>query len=114
MWYGKPGGMSHHPERFSQQLESLKRGDKLPFIEVTAEDIEDFRRVYNRFEHHDPALIDVKRYTRQLMDLEALPRYSSLPFLGYFAILESLLTHQPKQTDPYEFITRQVKTKVAA
>jgi len=33
--------------------------------------------------------------------------------LGYFAILESLLTHPPKPTDPYESITRQVKKKIA-
>jgi hypothetical protein len=34
-------------------------------------------------------------------------------FLGYFAILESILTHNPIPTDPYDSITRQVKKKLA-
>ena len=58
-------------------------------------------------------LIDVKRVARQLQDLEPLPHYSPLRFLGYFAILESLLTHPPKLTDPYDSITRQVKKQVS-
>ena len=37
---------------------------------------------------------------------------SPLLFLGYFAILESLLTHQPKPADTIDSITRQVKRKI--
>jgi len=33
--------------------------------------------------------------------------------LGYFAVLESLLTHAPNPTDPYDSITRQIKKKLA-
>jgi hypothetical protein len=33
--------------------------------------------------------------------------------LGHFAVLEALLTHPPKPTDPYDSITRQVKKKLA-
>jgi hypothetical protein len=55
----------------------------------------------------------VKHVARQLQDLDGLPPHSPLRFLGYFAVLESLLTHQPKQTDPYDPITRQVKKKLA-
>jgi hypothetical protein len=58
-------------------------------------------------------LVDVKRFTRQLQDLEALPPSSPLRFLGYFAVLEALLTHLPKPTDPYDSITRQIKKKVS-
>ncbi len=38
---------------------------------------------------------------------------SPLRYLGYFAIIESILTHAPKSTDPYDSITRQVYTKMA-
>lgn len=41
-----------------------------------------------------------------------MPYNSTLRFLGYFAILESLLTHPPKSSDPYDSITRQVKNKI--
>ena len=46
-------------------------------------------------------------------DLKLLPSRSPLIFLGYFAILESLLSYPPKYRDPYDFVVRQVKTKLA-
>jgi hypothetical protein len=45
--------------------------------------------------------------------LKALPQHSGLKFLGYFGILESLLTHPPKPSDPCDSSTRQVRTKIA-
>ncbi len=45
--------------------------------------------------------------------LKQLPHGSPLRVVGYFGILESLLTHPPKPTDPYDSITRQVKKKLA-
>ena len=48
----------------------------------------------------------------QLGQLKRLPYHSPLRFLGYFAILESLLTHAPKPSDPYDSITRQVIKKL--
>ena len=62
---------------------------------------------------NDERLIDVERLARQVGDLKALPHESPLRFLGYFAILESLLTHLPKPTDPNDSIMRQVKKKIA-
>ena len=49
----------------------------------------------------------------QLGQLKGLHHNSPLRFLGYFAVLESLLTHAPKPSDPYDSITRQVKKKLA-
>jgi hypothetical protein len=54
----------------------------------------------------------LKRHLKELNDLKGLTFESPLRFLGYFAVLESLLTHQPKPTDPYDSITRQIKTKL--
>src|SRR5262249_45744081 len=48
-----------------------------------------------------------------MLDLEALPHQSPLCYLGYFGILESLLTHQPRKTDTIDSITRQIIKKVA-
>jgi hypothetical protein len=49
----------------------------------------------------------------QLVALKTLPHYSPLRFLGYFALLESMLTHLPNPEDRYDSITRQVKKKIA-
>lgn len=83
------------------------------FVDVSARDIEMIATIHSRLKEHDHRLIDIKRLARQLSQLKGLPHESPLRFLGYFAILESLLTHAPKKTDPYDSITRQVKKKVA-
>lgn len=45
--------------------------------------------------------------------LNRLPEDSELKTLGYFIILESLLTHKPDPKDITESLTRQIKTKIA-
>lgn len=45
--------------------------------------------------------------------LKGLSHDSPLRFLGYFALLESVLTHAPKPEDRYNSITRQVKKKLS-
>lgn len=42
-----------------------------------------------------------------------VPRFSPLQILGYFAVLESILTHAPNPDDRYDSITRQIKQKLA-
>lgn len=48
-----------------------------------------------------------------MLELKDLPRFSPLQILGYFAILESVLTHQPNPDDRYESITRQITQELA-
>jgi len=45
--------------------------------------------------------------------MRMLDRRSNLALLGYFALIESILTHAPKLSDPYDSITRQIKSKMA-
>lgn len=44
--------------------------------------------------------------------VETVPDGVRIRLLGYFAILEALVTHKPEPTDPYQSITRQVRMKV--
>jgi len=106
---GASEGWIMHPGRFAQYLEKRP----VSFVDVGVSDVEQVALIHSQYTRHDPSLIDVKRLARQLLDLEALPYYSPMRFLGYFAILESLLTHQPKDTDTIDSITRQVKRKIA-
>jgi hypothetical protein len=105
-------GLMFDPGRLFHLLEQAKWGH-LGFIDVTASDVEQIVQIHTQLEKYDRRLVDVKRFTRQLQDLEALPPSSPLRFLGYFAVLEALLTHLPNPTDPYESITRQIKKKVS-
>ena len=105
-------GIVWHGSRLFQVLQPAPF-DMGFFREVLPGDLEAVRDIYSRLHAHDRGVIDVRRLAAQLGDLKTLPHQSPLCFLGYFAILESLLTHRPKPTDPYESMTRQVKKKMA-
>jgi hypothetical protein len=106
-------GYGWHPERVFRILADASNNPTF-FVDVTPSDIAVLRTVHELLGRADAASpINVKNYARQLLQLKALPAASPLRFLGYFAMLESLLTHKPRLTDPYESITRQVTQKLA-
>ena len=105
-------GLALHPGRLFHVLDSATRDDAF-FLDVSLSDIETTRAILSLLREHDPRLVDIKRLATQLSHLKALPHDSPLRFLGYFAVLEALLTHPPKPSDPYDSITRQVKQKLA-
>jgi len=108
--YAGNQGLIFHSGRLFQLLDNAMWN--LAFSEVSLSEIEAIRAIHSQLRQHDSRLVDVRRLARQLQDLEAVPAHSPLRFLGYFAVLESLLTHPPKPTDPYDSITRQIKKKV--
>jgi hypothetical protein len=71
------------------------------------------RDIFQRMTAHDHTILDLDRVVELLLELKDLPRFSPLQILGYFAILESVLTHHPKPDDRYESITRQITQKLA-
>lgn len=105
-------GVVWSPGRFFAVLDSAPRNDAF-FLDLVASDVDEIRIVYSQLQAHNPQIIDTGRLAFQLSQLKALPHHSPLRFLGYFAVLESLLTHAPKPSDPYDSITRQVKMKLA-
>jgi hypothetical protein len=100
------------PSRLFHDLQAASWG-QLKLVEVNASDVDEITTLLTRFRQHDNSVLDVRRYTSGIQALQALPPYSPLTFLGYFGLLESLLTHQPDPKDPLDSITRQVKKKVA-
>lgn len=105
-------GMIFHPDRLLNLLpRSIK--EQIPFVEIQASDIEDVAKIHSRLQRTSGISFGPKRYVAELQTLQGLPQNSPLLFLGYFALLESLLTHAPDPKDPLDSITRQVKSKVA-
>jgi hypothetical protein len=103
---------AYHAGRLFEMLDS--NAYAIPeMIEVTQSQIQGVASIYRRIQEFGHESLDVRRTASQIQDLDALPTRSNVKFLGYFAILESLLVHEPKGTDPYESITRQVKQKLA-
>ncbi|MFN7954787.1 MAG: hypothetical protein U0610_23885 [bacterium] len=82
-------------------------------IDVTTSDVDLLARFYPHLCEADEARAHIRRQAARLGHLKCLPHDSPLRFLGYFAILEGLLTHNPKPGDPHDSITRQVNSKVA-
>jgi len=82
------------------------------FVNINSTNLEMIRTIYSRIVAHGNNQPDIKRVTSQLLDLKGLPTFSPLRFLGYFGLLEAVLTHSPKLTDPYDSIGRQIKNKI--
>lgn len=82
-------------------------------VDVSTEDISEIVSIHSSLRTYDHHTVDLKRALEQMSDLKRLPHGSPLRFVGYFSIIESLLTHQPKATDTIDSITRQVRTKLA-
>lgn len=61
---------------------------------------------------HDHTLLDLSATFEEMRDLDLLPVFSKVRGLCLFAILESLLTHQPDPKDIHESITKQIKNKM--
>ena len=112
MWFkSKMEGMGWHSERLIQSMDDAAFSRDY-FIDLCKKDVEEIIEIHGRLSEHNHTIVDLDQVVNQLKDLKALPRKSDLRFLGYFAVLESLLTHLPKPSDPYDSITRQVKKKL--
>jgi hypothetical protein len=108
--YGHPA-LIMHPGRLFQLARGISER-YVEFVDITLPVIEHLRLLHDRIRTFDNAITDMKRLTDQMLELEALPQDSPLLFLGYFAILESLLTHKPDPKDTIDSIARQVKRKL--
>ncbi len=51
------------------------------------------RKLFMSIAAHDSSILDINPFIELLLELGDLPRFSPLQALGYFVILESVLTH---------------------
>jgi hypothetical protein len=105
------GALTFEPDRLFQFIRQSHQTERL-FVEIGREQAEQIAHIRSLTQQNDAKLIDFNGYISQLSALKGLPRDSPLRFLGYFALLEALLTHAPVPTDPYDSITRQIKKKL--
>lgn len=88
--------------------------DDSPLLVLDESDLQDLRDAYKHVDlvgrrNESEA---VQNAVRSFLNLDGIPNTSPLRFLGYVAILESLITHAPLPSDPYDSLTRQVKKKM--
>jgi hypothetical protein len=102
----------YHPGRLFQILK-YPIGNLPKRLVVSPSDAEQIAILFSALKSHEGLPVQVERIAAQLLELEELRPDSTSQFLGYFGIIESLLTHRPESKDPYDSITRQVKNKIA-
>jgi hypothetical protein len=106
----------YSPPRLFQSLSAMSyaAGSASGLTEsVTRSDAEQMRKIYLKLAKHDNRTLNLDKVFKLVFELMDLPRFSPLQILGYFAVLESILTHAPNPDDRYDSITRQIKQKLA-
>jgi len=107
------GGLSWTPDRLFHVLQGARFNNNNFFHAATKQHIEEIVSLSRQIRQSDANLFDARKAAFQLSALKGLSHDSPLRTLGYFALLESLLTHPPNRDDTYDSITRQIKKKLA-
>jgi hypothetical protein len=68
--------------------------------------------LHGRLVKNRSALPELPRALQALSSLRAIPTHSPLRCLGYFTVIESLLTSKPRATDQTDSLSRQVNGKM--
>ncbi|MCB9582100.1 MAG: hypothetical protein H6717_34010 [Polyangiaceae bacterium] len=82
------------------------------FLALDDDHLSELRGLFEKwinFNHDD---LDLRSPVRQFGEILELERHSALRYVGLFTIIESLLTHDPKPSDPADSLTRQVIRKM--
>ena len=88
----------------------------VPFVDlpttIAIRSLTGCRQYFDRIETLLPNHPNIRRAIREFSYLRALPRSSRFVTLGYFMVMECLLTHAPKPSDSGDSLTRQIKMKM--
>ncbi len=74
--------------------------------------LDDLRLVFQKFINLEDDPVGLRSAVNRMQQLDVIPKESPLRFLGNVSVLESLITHAPVSTDPYDSLTRQVRQKM--
>jgi hypothetical protein len=105
-------GINYHPGRLFQ-THSLAQYSTDFFVPVTSADIKEIAANFDLLQKNPDKTAHVRRVAGELGQLKSLPASSPLRDLGYFTLLEALLTHPPDPNDRHETLTNQIKRKIA-
>ena len=83
-----------------------------PLCTLRTTDLDDVRHVYRKLRETEDDMTRLRSAMKCFVQLDNIPKKSPLRFLGYVSILESMITHNPKPSDPYDSLTRQVRQKM--
>lgn len=77
-----------------------------------ADDMQFLKDIYLKIYEIETEYEDIYKSITLLNSLRYLPKYNEFKILGYFTVVESLLTHKQTKTETGDSLSRQIKTKV--
>ncbi|MGW4364511.1 hypothetical protein ACWEKT_02605 [Nocardia takedensis] len=99
-----PGGNAHQAFQFyASRITQLAAAPETPDLDEVAE------VVALRAELDEVAYPEIAETLSEFVELDGLPERSRQKYLGYFAVMERLLTHKPEPSDRFDSLTRQLK-----
>lgn len=104
-------GIIWHPQALSTHLSDPARRQIYPKT-VLEEDLRLASDCYALIKSLEDEYKHIRRAFLRFDQLRMIPISSDLIILGLFSIIESLLTHDPKPTDPTDSLSRQIKKKI--
>jgi hypothetical protein len=102
-----PRGIQMAPGGNAAQCASFFRSDR--YYQPRQLDVSELEQVLNlRVTFDDAAFPEISSMLALFRELDSVPETSRLKLLGYFSILEGLLTHNPKPGDLVDSIRKQL------
>ena len=103
-------GFAMNPTRANHFLTQAMADTHL--VQMTTADLNEVKELVIQLQKHDHEVLDLAAPLTEYAYLGGTDPAGRLRFLGHFAVLESLLSHEPKSSDPYDSVTRQVRGKM--
>lgn len=100
-----------HVDMLAQAI-SVMMLDKSPTHTLDEGDAKELAELHSLIGTNRNAVPQFARALSEFRSIGALPWYSPLRILAYFAIIESILARKPRPTDPSDSIGRQIRGKV--
>lgn len=110
----KNGGRGYSPSKLQNYFNEANPITKI----VRQHDLEDLSHTYKLINHvagnvkEGSEFPEIRRALQMYDNLKSLPHYSEFHIIGLFAIIEMLVTHNPKLEDRGDSITHQMRAKI--
>jgi len=79
---------------------------------LTADILEGIRTFFKRMKNLEESHPFVGKALTKFNDLRSIPHNSDMRTVGYFSVIEGLITHQPRLNESLDSITHQLKNKI--
>lgn len=79
---------------------------------LTTFDLEEYKILFHRFKHLSENEKFIRNAFTKFHDLQSVPRNSDLRTVGYFSIIEGLVTHSPRLNESLDSISHQLRGKM--